>query len=229
MITPKPNKHELRTKETRERLLSAAEEIFVRDGYADADLEEIAKLAGRTKGAIYAQFKSKEDIFLALVEQHVLRYRTQLQEALGRSTSVEQNREAFRQFYLSLSQDHTWNILMLEFKLFAIRHPQAKKRFQRFYAKLVSSDHEERLSALLGPADKGEAALSHSQAVQVLESLLAGLCLEASFDSHLGKDVPMIVAARVFDALLEVPQSQMTPARRRDAASASGMGSNGRH
>ena len=31
MTTPKPNKHELRTKETRELLLRAAEEIFVRD------------------------------------------------------------------------------------------------------------------------------------------------------------------------------------------------------
>ncbi len=62
------NKHELRTQETRALLLTAAETIFVRDGYEGAKLGEIAALAGRTKEAIYAQFKSKEDVFLALVE-----------------------------------------------------------------------------------------------------------------------------------------------------------------
>src|SRR6266851_7156551 len=94
MSTPKPNKHELRTKETRALLLRAAEDIFVRDGYAGAELGEIAKLAGRTKGAIYAQFKSKEDVFLALVEEHVLRHKSEMEDALGKSVSIEQNREA---------------------------------------------------------------------------------------------------------------------------------------
>jgi AcrR family transcriptional regulator len=79
MTTQKVNKHELRTRETRELLLHAAEKIFVRDGYEGAELGEIAALAGRTKGAIYAHFKSKEDIFLALVEHHTLRYRAQME------------------------------------------------------------------------------------------------------------------------------------------------------
>src|ERR1700733_12534855 len=95
MTTPKPNKHELRTKETRELLLRAAEEIFVRDGYSGAELGEIAKLAGRTKGAIYAQFKSKEDIFMALVEDYALRNRSEMVTALANSSGVEQNREMF--------------------------------------------------------------------------------------------------------------------------------------
>src|SRR6266702_1981816 len=58
MTPPKVSKHELRTRETRELLLHAAETIFVRDGYEGAELGEVAALAGRTKGAIYAHFKS---------------------------------------------------------------------------------------------------------------------------------------------------------------------------
>ena len=57
MIVKTANKHELKTRETRTLFLQAAETIFVRDGYEGAELGEIAALAGRTKGAIYAQFK----------------------------------------------------------------------------------------------------------------------------------------------------------------------------
>ena len=61
MPSPKRTKHELKTQETRALLLRAAEQVIIRDGYENAELGEIAKLAGRTKGAIYAQFKSKEE------------------------------------------------------------------------------------------------------------------------------------------------------------------------
>ena len=202
MTTPKPNKHELRTKETRELLLRAAEELFVRDGYAGAELGEIAKLAGRTKGAIYAQFKSKEDVFLALVEEHTLRYKAEMEDALGKSTSIEQNKEALRQFYLRLSEDESWNILMLEFKLFAARHPGARRRLQRFIAKLISSDSEERLSRILGSAGSGRKSVKRSEAIQVLQPLLSGLCLEARFDDALGAEVRKKVVSLIFDALL---------------------------
>jgi AcrR family transcriptional regulator len=61
-------------------LFQAADTIFVRDGYEGAELGEIAALAGRTKGAIYAQFKSKEDIFLALVEEKIKGCRSQMEK-----------------------------------------------------------------------------------------------------------------------------------------------------
>ena len=54
----KPNKHQLRAKQTRELLLKSAEIVFVRDGYLGAELGEIATLAGRSKGAIYGHFNS---------------------------------------------------------------------------------------------------------------------------------------------------------------------------
>src|ERR1700733_13354056 len=125
MPTKLPNKNELRTKETRDLLIRSAETIFVRDGYEGAELGEVAALAGRTKGAIYAHFKSKEDIFLALIEQRVTRYRTQMEEMLAGSKSVEENLAALRQFCFKLTEDQAWALLFLEFKLFAIRHPES--------------------------------------------------------------------------------------------------------
>jgi AcrR family transcriptional regulator len=86
-------------------------------GTEGAELGEIAALAGRTKGAIYAHFKSKEEIFLALVEHHTHRYRAQMQELLAKSTGVEGNVAALRQFMLNLAEDEAWALLFLEFKL----------------------------------------------------------------------------------------------------------------
>ncbi len=155
MTATKVNKHELKTKETRELLLKAAEKIFVRDGYEGAELGEIAALAGRTKGAIYAQFKSKEDIFFALVEDNMARHRAQMEPLLNSSTSVEENIEIMRQFYLKLAEDNSFALLMLEFKLYCIRNPKSHERLQKLYEGVISSDQEQRLSELLGPAGTG--------------------------------------------------------------------------
>jgi AcrR family transcriptional regulator len=206
MPAQKVNKHELRTKETRQLLLQAAEKIFVRDGYEGAELGEIAALAGRTKGAIYAHFDSKEDIFLALVEHHTLRNRAQMEELLAKSTSVEGNMAAFRQFILNLVEDEAWALLLLEFELFTIRHPESKKRLQSFYAGVLAGNQEERYAQLLGPAGKGKKAISRTIAVHTLRPMLSALLLEAKFDPELlGADAIKKVAGRVFDALLDVP------------------------
>ena len=176
------NKHQVKTLETRELLIRSAEIVFVRDGYAGAELGEIAALAGRTKGAIYAHFKSKEDIFMALVEEHALRYRSEVEKVLAVSTSVSQNRQAFKAHILRASKDEAWNLLMLEFKLFAIRNPGARKRFHDFISKMIPPDAELRLSGLLGVARSREQGLSRSFSVQIMQTLLSGISLETEFE-----------------------------------------------
>src|ERR1700687_1667050 len=117
------SKQRLRTTETQARLLNAAEEVFVRDGYESAQLDEIAATAGRSKGAVYTHFKSKEDLFLALFEHRTQAYIEKLTEGLRKSTNRKQSMEAFREFYVELVRDRVWPILTLEFKLYALRHP----------------------------------------------------------------------------------------------------------
>ena len=55
----------------RERLLDAAAEVFAERGYRAASVEDIAAAAGVTKGAVYWNFDSKEDVFFALIEERV--------------------------------------------------------------------------------------------------------------------------------------------------------------
>jgi AcrR family transcriptional regulator len=206
MTTQKLNKHELKTKETRELLLQAAEKIFVRDGYEAAELGEIAALAGRTKGAIYAQFKSKEDIFLALVEYRASRHRSQTVELRSASLGAEESRKALREFYLKLTEDRSWALLLLEFKLFAMRHPEAKARLQAFYDSVISIKQEKQYSQILGSAGTGKNALSRFVAIRMLDPLISALAVEAEFDPELQKDdTRKKVLGRIFDSLLQSP------------------------
>src|SRR5580692_1465067 len=113
MTVKTANKHELKTRQTRSLLLQAAETIFVRDGYEGAELGEIAALAGRTKGAIYAQFKSKEDIFLALIEDRSNCHRARMEKILAKSPTIDGNIAALRGFYLERTEDQAWSLLLL--------------------------------------------------------------------------------------------------------------------
>lgn len=53
---------------TRRRLIEAATQIIREKGYDRTTLEEIARRAGMTRGAIYNNFRDKEDLFLAVIE-----------------------------------------------------------------------------------------------------------------------------------------------------------------
>ncbi len=52
---------------TRERLLTAAVEVFVDQGYDGARLQDIARAAGLTTGAIYANFRGKDELLFAAI------------------------------------------------------------------------------------------------------------------------------------------------------------------
>jgi AcrR family transcriptional regulator len=52
-----------------EDLLAAAEALFLRNGYFNTTLDEIAAEAGMTKGAVYSNFASKEELFLTFMER----------------------------------------------------------------------------------------------------------------------------------------------------------------
>ena len=55
--------------ETRRELLRAASRLFLRDGFVATSLADVAEEAGVTKGAVYSNFASKEDLFLALLQE----------------------------------------------------------------------------------------------------------------------------------------------------------------
>src|ERR1700722_2235653 len=86
-VSAAPSRQQARTEATRRKLLEAAEQVFARDGFEAARLEDIASLAGYTRGAFYANFQSKEDIFFALLESWVGRRIAEITSLLDRQES----------------------------------------------------------------------------------------------------------------------------------------------
>ena len=56
-------------RDTRLAIIEAAVEVFARKGYEKATVDEIAAGAAVAKGTVFYNFKSKEDIFFAIIEQ----------------------------------------------------------------------------------------------------------------------------------------------------------------
>ena len=119
-----------RTAATRRKLLDAAERIFARDGFEAARLEDIATMAGYSRGAFYANFSSKEDIFFALLERWVSGRIKDVTSLLRREATPEARQRALREYYAQIAKDRRLALLSLEFKLFAIRHPEAHVRLR---------------------------------------------------------------------------------------------------
>jgi AcrR family transcriptional regulator len=198
------SRQQVRTQETQKRLLDAAEEVFVRDGYEAAQLDAIAALAGRSKGAVYTHFKSKEDLFLALFEHRTRAYIGRFVGSLQECTNRQERMAAFREFYVDLVEDRTWPILTLEFKLFALRHPESKERLRNAFEMAKPPRDEGSDADMFGKLTAAQKK-DNDLALAALGPVMSGLILESYFEPEIfsAKGLRRIVG-RIFDAFFPV-------------------------
>ena len=119
---PRPRKDEVRS-----RVLQAAGVVFAERGFAAASLDQVAAAAGFTKGAVYSNFGSKDELFLALMEEEAGR-RVQVVETTLSTTSDLAGALAAVGTELS-RRDSTWQLLFLEFWQRAVRDPEVRRAF----------------------------------------------------------------------------------------------------
>jgi AcrR family transcriptional regulator len=116
--------------QTRARLLGAAREVFVRDGFQGASIERIADEAGYTIGALYSNFASKADLFVAVFEEYVAQRSREIDVAVASAEGAQrQTTAAARQWMDKLLTDPEWFPVFLEFCAYAARDPQVARRF----------------------------------------------------------------------------------------------------
>ena len=131
------SRHQERTEITRTRLIQSAEKVFARDGFEAAKLEEIAFNAGYTRGAFYANFESKEDLFIALLEREITTRIASFEREMDKVREPEAKLKAMCDFFLTKTLDRRWCLLALEFKLFAVRHPEVRQRLAAMHRRFV--------------------------------------------------------------------------------------------
>lgn len=197
ILAKPPNKHQERTEETRRVLLKSARLIFARDGFEACRIEDIVAAAGYTRGAFYANFATKEELFFALLQEETDGHAARIRAVLESYDSVERRMAALRDYYVQCIADREWGMLMLEFKLFAARHPKLRPKLAAIHRRIRASMKLEVLHKLLGIDD----ACPESKSA-VLEGAMAGLFLEHSYDPE---RLPECQAAKflghIFDSL----------------------------
>jgi AcrR family transcriptional regulator len=75
--------------ETREKLFEAAARVFEEHGIGNASIEAIAAAAGFTRGAFYSNFKSKDELISAMLEDHVERSIRRHLDLLAQHTNID--------------------------------------------------------------------------------------------------------------------------------------------
>jgi AcrR family transcriptional regulator len=190
----KPRKPQERTAVTRDLLLRAAERVFARVGYEKAQVEEIADAAGFSKGALYAHFKSKEELFLGLYKEKTAGYQAKLRHALDGAPTREKKIAAFRSFYIDLSKEKYWALIVLEVKLFITRSPEVKERLRQI-DEHVGDTIEGALTGLFGNSARS--------AGEALGGIFSALVLEAELEPDVLPERKMrVMLGTIFDALL---------------------------
>lgn len=113
---------------TRQALLRSARYVFARDGFEHARLEDIAVRARKTRGAFYDNFTDKEDVFLAIFEDDLDHNMNEIGPLLCGLPTIELRIAALAKYLAGLSNNLERMLLIVEFKLYAIRHPRRRKR-----------------------------------------------------------------------------------------------------
>ncbi|MGZ7020355.1 MAG: TetR/AcrR family transcriptional regulator [Ilumatobacteraceae bacterium] len=122
---------ERRVEHTRNLLLDSAEKLFAERGLEGAALEVIADAAGYTRGAIYAHFGGKEELFLAAIERQRQRFLdgfTDVVSSFHRLSDLNLDELSKRWRDLMSGDAEQAAALGYEFTLFLVRHPEARER-----------------------------------------------------------------------------------------------------
>jgi AcrR family transcriptional regulator len=109
---------------TRELLLDAAIEVFAQRGYHGASLEDVAATAGFTKGAVYSNFETKGDLFMALLVRETARRNAALAASIASEPMDELPKVAGRWLERQAGEHRDWDVLTVEFWLAAARDPE---------------------------------------------------------------------------------------------------------
>jgi AcrR family transcriptional regulator len=121
-----------RRERTRAELVAAARAVFLRHGFHAASLDQIAEEAGYTKGAVYSNFASKDDLFVAVLDGHFAdRVRAYEKLVLDAGTIEDGYRAVARYWHDANEREPEWSRLVVEFLAHASRDDRLRRDVKR--------------------------------------------------------------------------------------------------
>lgn len=176
--------------QTRQRLLDAAIVVFTEKGYAKTRLDDVAEEAGYSKGAVYSNFKSKEDLALAVLDQ----FRGQRLEEIADQILTNGHDE---QFWIERAQGgtHVGNLLSIELWVHA-HHNEALRD------KLVERNRHAYAALAKLLSGKDEPLEKHKDFVNLISALSTGFTVHYALDPDPKlMELWSTVATKLFDEM----------------------------
>jgi AcrR family transcriptional regulator len=136
-VTPARLTRKEKQARTRSSLMRSAARIFCKHGLDRTSIDEVAEDAGYTKGAFYANFRSKQELFLAMLDERF----TQRIEEVDRAFSDEgsppqQARQAAADYARAFRADPGAERLFFEFASYALRDDDFRQELLTRFATL---------------------------------------------------------------------------------------------
>jgi AcrR family transcriptional regulator len=131
------------SEETVNRIIQAALELFVRNGYHGTSIRDITRKVGVTKGALYAHFNSKDELLIRIIEEFEIRFIDELirsvSEFPGNALAKFQHAIGFTSQFAAQNQDLCVFLTFLTTELNAdVDFEPALKKIYRTYQKFIS-------------------------------------------------------------------------------------------
>jgi AcrR family transcriptional regulator len=146
-VTAKRVGRQERRERTRADLLAAARAVFLRHGFHAASLDQIAEAAGYTKGAVYSNFASKDDLFVAVLEGHFSDRVRAYESLLGHVESIEDVYRAVARYWHDANErEPEWSRLVVEFLAYASRDASLRRAIRD-----VREHTLDRIAAIVDP------------------------------------------------------------------------------
>jgi AcrR family transcriptional regulator len=167
-----------RREQTRQELVTAAEECFVSGGFHASSVEQIADRAGYTKGAVYSNFASKEDLFFAVYERRIEQALTEVAPELRKAGAAQAIDWLATGSVERRGRDDGWLAVFFEFRAHVLRHPELRERFAAIHARFLELLTE---AVRQLAADRGRVLRTDVNAAQVAvawNAMEIGLTLE---------------------------------------------------
>jgi AcrR family transcriptional regulator len=192
-----------RQAQTREDLIDAAEELFTENGFHATSLDAVAVAAGYTKGAVYSNFSSKEDLFFAVYERRVARHEAHVVELFDAPADAG---EAILRVIAAVGdlrrrRADGWMAVFLEFWTHVLRHPEHRARFGKAHNRAVVPFQValERFAAQQGIT----LAIPADQLATALFAMENGIGLERLTDpDSADADLPVRLVELIFEGLV---------------------------
>ncbi|MEO8457613.1 MAG: TetR/AcrR family transcriptional regulator [Chloroflexota bacterium] len=130
--TTTPRKRRSR-EETRQKLLESAMQVFARNGYERATVDEIVREAGFSKGAFYVHFETKEDLFWEMLEERIASQQDMFRQTLDSTLSVAENERRILEQAFNMNAHPLGPAVILEFTAHGMRNEKVRDQLARMY------------------------------------------------------------------------------------------------